>query len=130
MRAITCLIGAMLISAALPAQAAKVDQEARLSKALAGRVPGKPVSCIPLHRIQSSQIFDRTAILYKVGTTYYVNRPASGANFLDRDDVMVTDTRTPNLCNVDIVRLLDQGTRMQSGSVGLGEFVPYTKPKG
>jgi len=120
----------MLISAALPAQAAKVDQEARLSKALAGRVPGKPVSCIPLHRIQSSQIFDRTAILYKVGTTYYVNRPASGANFLDRDDVMVTDTRTPNLCNVDIVRLLDQGTRMQSGSVGLGEFVPYTKPKG
>jgi len=130
MRAITCLIGAMLISAALPAQAAKVDQEARLSKALAGRVPGKPVSCIPLHRIQSSQIFDRTAILYKVGTTYYVNRPASGANFLDRDDVMVTDTRSPNLCNVDIVHLLDQGTRMQSGSVGLGEFVPYTKPKG
>jgi len=130
MRAITCLIGAMLISAALPAQAAKVDQEARLSKALTGRVPGKSVTCIPLHRIQSTQIFDRTAILYKVGTTYYVNRPASGANFLHRDDVMVTDTRSPNLCNVDIVRLLDQGTRMESGSIGLGEFVPYTKPKG
>lgn len=130
MRAIPCLIGAMLISAALPAHAAKVDQEAKLSKALAGRVAGKPVDCIPLHRIQSSQIFDRTAILYKVGSTYYVNRPASGANFLSRDDILVTDTHSPNLCNIDTVRLLDQGSRFPSGSVGLGDFVPYTKPKG
>jgi hypothetical protein len=130
MRATLCLIGAMLMTATMPAQAAaRPDPEAKLAKALEGRVAGKPVDCIPLRQIDSSQIFDRTAIVYKVGTTLYVNRPASGATFLDRGDILVTDTRSPNLCSIDIVRLLDQSTRFPSGSLGLGKFVPYTKKK-
>lgn len=129
MRATLCLIGAVLMSATMSAQAARPDPEARIAKALDGRVAGKPVDCIPLQQIQSSQIFDRTAILYKVGQTWYLNRPASGATFLDSNDILVTDTRSPNLCSIDIVRLLDQSTRFPSGSVGLGKFVPYTKKK-
>lgn len=131
MRAILCLIGVMLTAATLPAQAApRLDPEARLARELQGRVAGKPVSCIPQREIQSAQIFERTAILYKVGNVWYLNRPASGANFLDRDDILVTDTHSSNLCNVDIVRLVDQGSRFPSGSLGLGQFVPYKKPKG
>lgn len=130
MRATLCLIGAVLITAGLPAQAAKLDPEARLAKALEGRVAGKPVDCIPLRQIDSTQIFERTAILYKVGSTWYLNRPTSGADFLDRDDILVTDTHSPNLCSIDIVRLVDQSTRFPSGSLGLGKFVPYKKPKG
>jgi hypothetical protein len=116
------------MAAALPAQAAKVDQEARLAKRLEGRVAGKPVDCIPQYRVQSSEIFDRTAILYKAGSTWYVNRPVSGLNFLHRDDVMVTDTHSHDLCSVDIVRLYDNGSHFQVGSIGLGKFVPYRKP--
>lgn len=135
MRATLCLIGGMLMAAALPAAssahaAPRLAPEARLAKALAGRVAGKPVDCIQLRQIQSSEIFERTAILYKSGSTWYVNRPASGANFLDRDDVLVTDTHSSNLCSIDIVRLLDSGSHFPSGSLGLGKFVPYTKPKG
>jgi len=130
MRAIMCLIGVMSTLAALPAQAASVAPEARLAKALEGRVAGKPVDCIPQHQIQSSQIFERTAILYKMGSVWYVNRPRTGANFLDRDDILVTDTHSPNLCSVDIVRLLDQSSRFPDGTLGLGTFVPYKKPKG
>lgn len=130
MRAILCLIGAMLMTTALPAQAARPDPEARIAKALEGRVAGKPVDCIPLRQIQSTEIFDRTAILYKVGGTWYLNRPASGANFLDRNDILLTDTHSSNLCSIDIVRLIDQSTRFPSGSLGLGKFVPYTKKKG
>lgn len=129
MRATLCLIGAMLMTATLPAQAARPDPEARIAKALDGRVAGKPVDCIQLQQIQSTEIFDRTAILYKVGRTWYLNRPTSGATFLDRGDILVTDTRSPNLCSIDIVRLIDQSTRFPSGSLGLGKFVPYTKPK-
>lgn len=129
MRATLCLIGAMLMTAALPVQAARLAPEARIAKELQGRVAGKPVSCIPLRQIQSSQIFERTAILYKVGRTWYLNRPTSGASFLDSDDILVTDTHSPDLCNVDIVRLIDQGSHFPSGSLGLGQFVPYTKPK-
>lgn len=130
MRATLCLISGILMAASIPAQAAKVDAEARLAKALDGRVAGKPVNCIPLHRVDSSQIFERTAILYKVGNTWYVNRPESGADFLDRNDVLLTDTHSSDLCSVDIVRLLDSGAHFQTGTLGLGQFVPYTKPKG
>lgn len=130
MRATLCLIGVMLMSAALPAQAARPAPEARIAKALAGRVAGKPVDCIPLRQIQSTEIFEGTAILYKVGSTWYLNRPRSGAAFLDRDDILLTDTHSPNLCSIDIVRLIDQGSRFPSGSLGLGDFVPYRKPKG
>lgn len=130
MRATLCLIGAVLMAGTFPAQAARPTAEARLTKALEGRQAGKPVDCIPQHQIQSTEIFERTAILYRVGSTLYVNRPESGANFLDRNDVLVTDTHNSNLCSIDIVRLLDSGSRMQSGSLGLGKFVPYKKPKG
>jgi len=130
MRATLCLISGILMAASIPVQAARVDAEARLAKALDGRVAGKPVNCIPLHRIDSSQIFERTAILYRVGSTLYVNRPRSGADFLDRNDVLLTDTHSSDLCSIDIVRLLDPSMFFPTGTLGLGEFVPYTKPKG
>ena len=130
MRAALCLFGVMLMSSALPAAAARIDPETRIAKLLEGRVAGKPVDCIPLRQIDSSQIFEKTAILYKVGGIWYLNRPESGASFLDRDDVLLTDTHSPNLCRIDIVRLLDSGTHFPSGTLGLGKFVPYTKPKG
>ena len=128
MRATLCLIGAMLMTAALPVQAARLAPEARLAKALDGRVAGKPVDCIPLHQIQSSEIFEKTGILYKVGKVWYLNRPTSGATFLDSNDILVTDTHSPDLCSIDIVRLLDSTSRFPSGTLGLGKFVPYKKP--
>lgn len=126
-------IGAALLAAALPAQAAApsaltVKAEARLAKALDGRVAGKPVDCINLRDIRSSEIIDRTAILYRTsGNKLYVNRPDIGGSSLDRDDIMVTKTYSSQLCSLDTVRLLDRGTQFQSGFVGLGKFVPYTK---
>lgn len=129
MRARWCLIGGMLIAATLPVQAARLDPEARIAKALEGRVAGKPVDCIPQYRIQSSEIFEKTGIIYKAGRTWYLNRPVFGRNFLDRGDVLLTDTRSSDLCSIDVVRLLDSGSHLSSGLLGLGQFVPYTRPK-
>lgn len=132
MRVFMCIISGGLLAAALPAlpaQAARLEPEARLAKRLEGRVAGKPVNCIPQFRIQSSEIFEKTAILYKAGRTWYLNRPVSGRNFLGRDDILLTDTHSSDLCSVDIVRLLDQGSRFPSGSLGLGQFIPYTLPE-
>lgn len=110
------------------ASAAERDPEAQLAKAVAGRVEGEPVRCIRLRDIRSTQVIDRTAILYTVGRTVYVNKPA-GAAFLRSDSVLVTDTHSSELCDIDTVKLLDSSTRTQMGSVGLSKFVPYTKPK-
>jgi hypothetical protein len=86
------------------------------------------VDCIYQRDINSTQIIGRTAIVYKMNNgTIYVNRPDSGKTFLDRDDVMVTDTHSNQLCSIDIVRLLDSGSHFPSGTVGLGKFVPYPR---
>lgn len=103
--------------------------EAKLAKVLEGRVAGKPVDCIQQRQIQSTQIYEGTAIAYQVGSTLYVNRPESGADALRWDPILVTDTHSSQLCSIDIVRLVDRNSHFQTGFVGLGKFVPYTKPK-
>lgn len=122
-------LGAALASAMIaPAFATqRLSPEARLDKLLDGRIAGKPVDCINLRDIQSSEIIDRTAIVYRVGAKYYVNRPRSGASWLDSDDILVTRTVTGRLCSIDSVNLIDRGSRFQRGFVSLGEFVPYSR---
>lgn len=123
----TLLLGAALVAGAPAVAADSPRAEAQLAKALDGRVAGKPVSCISLSSITSSQVIDGTAILYRVGATIYVNRPRMGGSSLDSDDILVTKTYGGNLCNLDMVSLVDRGARFERGFVGLGEFVPYKK---
>jgi len=110
-----------------PATAANPRGEAELERALAGRVAGEPVRCINLHGSTSSTIIDDTAILYRVGSTIYVNRPRAGAESLDRDDAMVNRLWGSQLCSIDTVRMIDTSTGFYRGSVFLGEFVPYRR---
>jgi hypothetical protein len=124
------LTGALLVSAALPAVAAGPTEraQARLAKALEGRVAGAPVDCIDMRSIQSSEIIDRSAIVYRMNNgKIYINTPRSGQRSLSRGDVMVTDTHSSQLCSIDIVRLYDSSTRSPTGFIGLDKFVPYTK---
>lgn len=131
MRAAILLASALLI-AGTPAVAkdkAYPKGEAKLAKTLEGRTAGKPVSCINLRDIQSSTIIDRTAIVYDVGNKLYVNRPSIGATSLDSDDILLTKTHSSQLCRIDTVQLIDRTSQFNRGFVGLGDFVPYTKPK-
>lgn len=119
---------AMIAAAPAPADARpKLDPEAKLAKMLEGRVAGEPRNCIPLNRVSSSQIIDKTAIVYRDGSTLWVNRPASGASSLDDRDVMVTKTVGSQLCSIDTVQLVDSSSRSWNGFVSLGEFIPYRK---
>ena len=119
------LAGALLIGGG--AQAKPADREAELARALQGRVAGEPVDCIDLHRVRSSRIINDTAIIYDAGGTIYVNRPRAGAESLNQWDALVTRLPTTRLCSVDTVRLVDPTTRMMTGVVFLGDFVPYRR---
>ena len=105
----------------------RLTPEQRLEKRLEGRVAGEPVDCIYMPMVRGSTIYDRTAIVYEVGSTLYVNRPEAGARDLDDNDVMVTNLHSSQLCSIDVVRMHDQSSRFYSGSVFLGKFVPYRK---
>lgn len=123
------IIGAALAATTItPALGApRLSPEARLDKLIGDRVAGDPVSCINLRDVQSSQIIDGTAIVYRVGSKLYVNHPRSGAHWLDDDDILATRTISSQLCRIDTVKLIDRSARFPRGFVILGDFVPYTK---
>ena len=103
--------------------------DAQLAKALAGRVPGKPVDCIDPRTNSNTQIIGRTAIVYGSGRTIYLQRP-DNARSLQSDDVLVTNLRGSGmLCRLDIVHLHDQTSGFNHGFVGLNAFVPYTRER-
>lgn len=134
MRILFSLLAAMAVTGLSAPAAAAGDREAkaqaRLTKALEGRVAGEPVRCISLSNVWSTEIIDNQAILYKAaGGRVYVNTPRFGREFLDDDDILVSESWGSQLCNLDKVRLVNRGARFETGFVGLGEFVPYTKPK-
>ena len=126
---IPALIAAAALAAAPAAAREKVEPEAELAKLPEGRVAGEPQKCIPLSTTRSSQIIDKTAIVYKVGSTLWVNRPDGGAESLDDDDILVLRTTGSQLCSIDTLELHDRTSRMYSGFVSLGEFVPYRRAK-
>lgn len=130
MSKITKLIaGAAMIAAAVPAMARAPGGEAELGRLLAGRVAGAPVSCLPLYNLGSARIVEGVGIVYRVGGKLYVNRPRTDARGLDDDDILVVRSFGSQLCNADRVDLVDRNSRMWSGFVSLGDFVPYTRPK-
>lgn len=125
------LTAASLALLALPGAAMAGDKvyekgEAKLAKMLEGRVAGKPVRCLTTPQIQSSTVIDKTAIVYRVGSTLYVNRPTNGDS-LDDDDILFTKQFGSQLCNIDKVDLIDRNTRAWSGFVVLQDFVPYAR---
>ena len=106
----------------------KLTGEEKLAKMLEGREAGKPVSCIPSHLATETRVIDRTAIVYRIGNTLYVNRPTN-ADRLDDDDILVTKLFGNQLCSVDTVQLHERTGFFWNGFVGLNEFVPYRKVK-
>jgi hypothetical protein len=130
MRGSFILIAAGLLAAAATAKPPEANPrgQAELAKLLADRTAGKPVDCISLAEIQSTDVLDGTAIVYRVaGGKIYVNRPTIGSESLASDDILVTHSTSAMLCRIDTVRLVERGSFMERGFVGLGDFVPYTK---
>ena len=126
------IAAAALAALALPGAAMADEQpdakgEAELAKMIEGRVAGKPVRCLPTTAMSQTTVIDKAAIVYRAGSKLYVNRPRSGADQLDDDDILVTKIYGSQLCNIDKVDLVDRTSRMWSGFVVLGDFVPYTK---
>ncbi|MDE2561533.1 MAG: hypothetical protein KGL48_04730 [Sphingomonadales bacterium] len=118
----------MLAVPGAEARTRKTAQE-QLAGILKDRVAGEPVDCIWMPTVDSTTVIDKTAIVYRSGSTYYVNYPRTGAESLNDDDILVTRLWSSNLCSIDTVQLHDRMSGMWSGFVGLGKFVPYKREK-
>ena len=109
---------------------AEAQQE--LDKALAGRVAGPPVNCIPTYRARDMQIIDDWTILFKDGRTVYVQNPRGGCPGIgSHRNILVTRLfGTTQLCSGDISHLVDPSSGIGGGACVFSQFVPYTKPAG
>lgn len=125
------LASATILAATGVAAAAQAPDAAltpKVAEALAGRTAGKPVSCVRLRDVRSTQIVDESAIIYKLSNKrWLVNFPAGGCASLRPDRALVTSTPSTSLCRGDIARVIDPPTPIEYGSCGLGDFVPYTR---
>ncbi len=112
------------------ARSPRAQQE--LAQALAGRVAGKPVNCLPNYRANDMQIIDDWTILFKDGRTVYLQTPRGGCpGIASRRNVLVTRLwGTGQLCSGDISHLIDPSSGMGGGACVFSEFVPYNRPAG
>lgn len=130
-----CMSAAAMLAACstTPVQETRSPKaQKELADALAGRVPGKPVSCLPNYRANDMQIIDDWTILFRDGRTVYVQNPRGGCPGIgSRRNVLVTRLfGTNQLCSGDISHLFDPTSGIQGGACVFSQFVPYTKPAG
>jgi hypothetical protein len=113
-------------------QARSPKAEADLSKALSGRTAGAPVRCIPTYRADDMQIIDDWTILFKDGSTIYLQQPRGGCPGIgSRRNILVSRPMPSNqLCSGDIQHLFDPVSGIGGGACVLGDFIPYTKAAG
>lgn len=125
--------GAALLAASsiAPAQTDAYSTKAsnKLAKALAGRSPGKPVSCIGNSRGSTMQVIDDSTILFREGGTVYVQKPRGGCHGLGSGNyTLVTRINaTTRLCRGQISALVDRVSGFTYGSCVFGDFLPYRK---
>ena len=132
MRILLPILASVLVSACVdtppsPAAQARMDkEEAKLTKALAGKVPGKPVSCITLRNIDSMQVYGERTLVYRINSKLsYRNDPRGGCPGLSNNRTLITRTPTGQLCRGDIARVADLVAGFDMGSCVLDDFVPY-----
>jgi hypothetical protein len=116
-----------------PAQQARSPQaEQELAKALAGRVAGPPVRCIPTYRADDMQVIDDWTILFKDGSTIYLQNPRGGCPGIGSHRNILVSRPMPSsqLCSGDIQQLFDPVSRIGGGACVFSDFVPYTRPAG
>ena len=134
-RLIPGLSAAILLAACstTPGQQARSPQaEQELAEALAGRVAGPPVKCIPTYRADDMTIIADWTILFKDGSTIYLQNPRGGCPGIGASRNILVSRPMPSnqLCSGDIQQLFDPVSRIGGGACVFGDFVPYTRTAG
>lgn len=105
-------------------------EDARLEKELAGLVPGKPRSCIPLRYAYGTQSFDNAkgTLIFRVSRKLVYRTDTNGScSGIGRDRALITHIFGGNeLCRGDIAQSADLVAGFTAGSCAMNDFVPYT----
>ena len=134
MRLISVLMaGAVLASCttAPPEPTRTADKQRDYEMALAGKVPQRPISCLPHYRANDMRTIDENTILFRNGSTTYVAHMRGGCNGLGSGSYALVTRQfgTADLCSGDIAQVVDTVNGTSVGSCVWGEFTPYVRPR-
>lgn len=103
--------------------------QTRLTRALEGKVAGKPQRCLPPFSRTDLEVIDRNTLLYKSGRDIvYRNDPEGGCGSLDPTRTIVTTPLNGQTCRGDIIRVVDLPSGAMVGSCAFSDFIPYRVP--
>jgi hypothetical protein len=84
---------------------------------------GELQNCVPLQSIKSTDILDDQTILFKMkGKGAYLNELPYKCPQLKWQDAFSYKTSVNQLCNTDIITVIDTATPQRLASCGLGKF--------
>ena len=133
MRGIALLIGLGTLASCTtgPEQVTRTPEGQRqYEQLIAGKVAGPPVHCLQSYDMNDMVVIDEGTVAYRLGSRVYVNHLEGTCNGLGRNAIMVTrNIGGSGNCAGDIVRMVDAGSRMMTGSCSFGEFIPYSRPR-
>ena len=121
----------MLLSAAVLAsctQTAPTTTAAPVNE-LAGRVAGKPQSCVPSSPVANLHAIDASTLAYAYGSTIYANHLGAPCPALSKFNTLIIEVQTDRYCRGDRVRGLEPGAIIAGPRCILGEWIPYNMPR-
>ena len=101
-----------------------------LAGAANAQEPSDMVNCISLSRVDRTEVIDETTILfYMRGNQIYRNVLPHRCPGLRADEPFMYRVSTSQLCNVDVITVLDRvgAGFMPGASCGLGKFQPISE---
>lgn len=108
----------------------KAQQE--LDRYLQGKVAGTPQSCLPNYRANDMVVIDERTILFREGNRVWRNDIVGGCIGLGRPGTALVTRQFggSGLCRGEIAQVVDTSIGTPVGSCALGDFVPFTAPRG
>lgn len=124
------LATAVILAGAATAAAQDAAPSPDLTKALAGRTPGKNENCISYNRVSGPEVIDSNNILYHESRArVWRNELAGSCKFLRENDILVIENYGNQICKFDRFSVINRNSGLPSAYCILGSFTPYDKPK-
>ena len=130
MRAIPLLLTAAALAGCTtqpPAPSRTAESQAKFVQLTAGKVAGRPITCLPSYTTNDMVTSDDSTVVFKRGGRVYVNHLLGECGGLKSGFyTLVTRSGGSGMCRGDISHVTDIRTGAIVGSCAIGDFVPYT----